>query len=105
MLEREPLKLLQDCGGYYECPPGGPLVGYAGTYELGKQYVGKVYVNFAVIERNSGVLNQIAQALYNMLAVFVSDSSNITGFCGAPEGGKALAIVLAVVGGKEYIFP
>lgn len=74
------LMTLHACGGYYICPEGpngellGPLVGYAGTYpdendrdENGqpknKQFVGKVYYNFAKAENYPVVLRHYARKL------------------------------------------
>lgn len=55
--EKNPLAVLKALDGYYECPKDtagkrlGPLVGYAGRDNLGRQYVGDIYANFAVAER------------------------------------------------------
>src|SRR5438105_1748153 len=95
----DPLEILRRCGGYYECPKDvngqrlGPLVGYAGPDQKGRQYVGDVYVNFAKAERHLPVLRYLAETL----AIRVGDRTRAaklqraTGFCAAPEGGKALA--------------
>ncbi len=114
-----PLDLLKRCGGYYECPKDangkrlGPLVGYAGRDENEKQFVGDVYVNFAKAERHAPILTYLARGLYN--AAYERTEGHIersTGFCGAPEGGKALACQLAQAAGtlaeehlSQYIFP
>jgi hypothetical protein len=64
-----PLDLARMCGGYYECPKSpdgkrlGPLVGYAGRDELGRQYVGDIYVNFAQVERYGRALLDIARKI------------------------------------------
>ena len=119
-----PLDLLKRCGGYYECPKDangkrlGPLVGYAGRDENGWQFVGDVYVNFAKAERHAPILKHFARMLYlktcnyhrgDRLSNFLE---KLTGFCGAPEGGKALACQLAQASGtlaeehlSQYIFP
>ncbi|MCX6715902.1 MAG: hypothetical protein NT077_02685 [Candidatus Taylorbacteria bacterium] len=97
-----PLDLLKRCSGYYERPPAGPLVGYAGRDEAGKQYVGMVYVNFAMAERHGIVLKHIALETF---IKFPEIARNGDGFCAAPEGGKALAVALATHLGKDYIFP
>lgn len=100
----DPLEMLKRCGGYYSCPKDeqgkrrGPLVGYAGLYGDNKQYVGDVYANFAKAERHGEILKYVAEQLLPRI-------SRATGFCGAPEGGKALATMLAVVSGAQYIFP
>lgn len=105
-----PIDTLARCDGYYECPKDasgkrwGPLAGYAGRDEKGRQYVGDVYVNFAKAERHLPVLRNFAEKL-----TFKLDHKmhllNATGFCGAPEGGKALAVMLANYSGMQYIFP
>ncbi|MFA5745204.1 MAG: hypothetical protein WC887_03255 [Candidatus Paceibacterota bacterium] len=109
-----PLDVLVKCGGYYQCPKDasgkrlGPLVGYAGRDEEGRQFVGDVYVNFAKAERHLPVLESLACELYDsrLLSLMNSDlHAKVTGFCGAPEGGKALAVELASISGKQYIFP
>ena len=96
------LETLKRWDGYYERPPGGPLVGYAGRDEQGRQYVGMVYANFAKGERHGGVLAHVVRALAGQ---FPDIKFSGDGFCGAPEGGKALAEVLAAYLGKGYIFP
>lgn len=116
--EEDPLKLLARCGGYYECPKDpdgkrlGPLVGYAGKYiDSGgkeKQYVGDVYANFAKAERHAPVLRWVAEeidAVFWRADVSRRPLRSTTGFCGAPEGGKALAVALANRYHKQYIFP
>jgi len=107
----DPLELLRRCGGYYECPKDasgkrlGPLAGYAGKYETSNgnklQFVGDVYVNFAKAERHGDVLWHFANNLWTD-SLEVDD---LTGFVGAPEGGKALAVTLATLTGGQYIFP
>lgn len=105
-----PLSILTRCDGYYECPKDndgkrlGPLVGYAGRDSEKKQFVGDVYVNFAKGERHGPVLKHVATKLAEKLAVTLQHSP-CTGFCGAPEGGKALAVTLAIVLELQYIFP
>lgn len=107
-----PLEILQGCAGFYECPRGpdgerlGPLVGYAGRDAQGRQFVGDVYVNFAKAEEYPVILNFFAELLGQR--IHFSKFSNCVKrvFCGAPEGGKALALFLAFhwCGGR-YVFP
>lgn len=97
-----PLALLAQCGGYYEQPPGGPLVGYAGRYGDGKQFVGRIYANFAKAERNGLVLRHFAEELVRKFPQITDPN---IGFCAAPEGGKALAVALANITGAGYLFP
>lgn len=105
LTNEDPLELLRRCGGYYQCPKDpsgkrlGPLVGYAGRDIQKRQYVGDVYVNFAKAERHGSVLTHVAVELKAKLAL------SGTGFCGAPEGGKALANMLASLTNRQYIFP
>ncbi len=112
--EDDPLELLRMCRGYYECPidPSGkrlgPLVGYAGKDKvLGKQYVGNIYANFAKAERHGPVLDHFAKRLIEKIfaTIGVSELSKVTGFCGAPEGGKALANAMAISVGSQYVYP
>lgn len=113
-----PIKLLEKCGGHYQCPKDeagnwkGPVVGYAGTYDTPegkKQWVGRRYVNFAKAERHAPVLNHFANSLHVLLNGTSRElyhlSLQATGFCGAPEGGKALAEKLADLHKSQYIYP
>jgi len=109
------ISLLKECDGYYECLKDeggrrqGPLVGYAGKYDTPegkKQYVGDVYVNFAKAEQHAPVLGYYAEQLLHKLAIERNDVlRSSTGFCGAPEGGKALAYKLADLTRLQYIYP
>lgn len=108
----DPLEFLRQCGGYYECPKDengkrlGPLVGYTGRDEYDRQYVGDIYVNFAKAERHAPVFDRLAKLLWSSFAKdWVDVPDYITGFCGAPEGGKALAQKLASLEGVQYIYP
>jgi adenine/guanine phosphoribosyltransferase-like PRPP-binding protein len=61
-------------------------------------------------ERHGAVLKWVANGLLAHLAGYTEDSDSVSfgdivGFCGAPEGGKALANALAIAFGKQYIFP
>ncbi|MCX6724382.1 MAG: phosphoribosyltransferase [Candidatus Staskawiczbacteria bacterium] len=94
------LKTLGNCGGYYSCPKDpsgkrlGPLVCYAGDYELPdgsrKKFVGDVYVNFAKAEPFPNVRRFFAGHLCNRLAS-PGILRGIDVFCGAPIGGYSLA--------------
>lgn len=101
------LRLLQACGGYYECPKDkqgkrlGPLVAYRGTYD-GNRFVGDVYANFAAAERYPFVVRAFGGALVALLDVA---SYDIDVFCGAPEGGKCLADKLAMFAQRRYAYP
>lgn len=114
-LQGEPLDWLRMCGGYYECAKDekgkriGPLAGYNGRDLKGRQYVGDIYANFAKAERHGPVLKEVAKRLLFDLSTSPARGrgqwSDVTGFCGAPEGGKALGTTLSVLSGKQYIFP
>ncbi|MFA6095394.1 MAG: hypothetical protein WC767_00950 [Candidatus Paceibacterota bacterium] len=108
-----PLDLLKKRGGFYQCPKGpdgrrlGPLVGYAGRYgKENRQYVGDIYVNFAMAERHSDLIGHFTSRLYVKLSSFRTKLiADDTGFIGAPLGGLALAAILAQEGEGQYIFP
>jgi adenine/guanine phosphoribosyltransferase-like PRPP-binding protein len=106
------LDMLQRCGGYYSCPKDaqgkrrGPLVGYHGRDEQGRQYVGDIYANFAKAERHAPILHYMADRLFNeAYNAGLESVRGATGFCGAPEGGKALACALAQFAESQYIYP
>ena len=117
----DPLELLKKAGGFYERRGNGPLVAYAGTYKCfgeTKPYVGEHYVNFGMVERHGALLAYLARqllvkALGELREVGKGDLlTHATGFCAAPEGGKALAVSLAYQGSEvegctcdEYIYP
>jgi len=106
----DPLEILRQLGGYYECPKDekgnylGPLVGYAGKDQQGKQYVGFVYANFALVEREPLVLYYFASQL-KLKTNLVSLLEKIDIFCGAPMGGLGFALMLAFVSKRGYIYP
>ncbi len=105
----DPLGLLRALGGYYECPKDatgkrlGPLVGYAGRDEEGKQYVGDIYANFARAEEYPQVLNYFAERLCDRRKSLVH--VNATVYCGAPMGGIALAQLLALKDKRRFLYP
>lgn len=91
------LETLKRCQGYYKCPEApegkllGPLVGYVGRYDDGqgnmKQYVGKVYYNFARAEQYPHVLEHFARGLAHRLAQTVAFDLVV----GTPMGGILIA--------------
>lgn len=105
----DPLLVLRELGGYYECRKRAdgtrltPMVAYAGTYDEGKQYVGDVYANFAQAERFPAVMQHYAKSLLNKGDPKILSSIDV--FLGAPEGGKSFADKLALLTGKEYCYP
>lgn len=110
-------EILALCGGYYKATksPGEnfktPLVAYAGTYgDEKKRYVGETYANCAAFERQAGILLYLAEQLDGMIHDFADEHpafsiESFTGFCGAPEGGKSLAVLLASLNESQYIYP
>lgn len=111
LLEREQIdlfELAEACGGYYKTPYNaegqrvGPLVAYADKDPLGRQYVGEEYFNFAMIERHSRALGRVVDGLLPLLTPY---AEQMTTFFAAPEGGKALATLLADRLGKYYVYP
>jgi len=109
VLPSEWLGLLAKLEGYYECPKDstgkrlGPLVGYAGKYDETHQFVGDVYVNFAKFEEWTEVLRQVASEIHVQICEL--GISRVDAVCGLPEGGKALAVLLADFLECRYIFP
>lgn len=108
----ELLQVLTELGGYYECPKDktgkrlGPLVGYAGRDASGRQFVGDVYANCAVLEEHPADLRPlVAQLATSLLLSTTKPRQEIDAFCGAPEGGKAIALFLAEDMRKRYVFP
>lgn len=119
------LDLLKRCGGWYESPVDsegkilGPLVGYAGKYEdkndgKKKPFVGSKYANYAAIERHGPANTAVASRLISLigfglmgrnLPINSLEGTGITGFVGAPEGGKALAVAMSTLSQRQYIFP
>ena len=107
----DPLDLMREAGAFYEVPRDaegrrtGPLVGYAGKDAGGRQYVGEVYVNFARAERRPALLQDFARRLVALARARGLDLDGVSGFIGAPEGGKAFAYQLGLEAGKSYIYP
>ena len=112
---KDPLEILHECGGYYECPRDSngnriaPLVGYAGTYTADdgkvKNYVGDKYYNFAMAEQYPKVYS--AYALRLCVKVGISNSIDLTMasvMLGAPMGGILFAGALAQSWGTRVIF-
>ena len=111
LMTADPLAILRHCDGYYECPKDGdgnrlgPLVGYAGKDSKGRQFVGDVYVNYAVAEYNPVVNAAFAERLRNEFDVSIWNAIHC--FCGAPMGGLSLAQQLALLHyyKANYIYP
>lgn len=105
----EALRILQQAGGYYECPKDsedhrlGPLVGYAGRDAQGRQFVGDVYVNFARGEQHTYMLGLFAQSLIMKLHDQASIQQEAL-FLGAPMGGIGLAMLMAFQVRGQFAF-
>lgn len=112
-IDKDFYAFLREHHAYYECLKDkngkrlSPLVGYTGRDENGLQYVGETYVNMAMIEENPAVLYQLAEKLN---AKLTGIPGYIDVFCGAPEGGKALALTLSIIRRNavyrpRYVYP
>ncbi len=104
---------LNKLGGYYQCPESedgkllGPLVGYAGRYTdndgTQKQYVGKVYFNFAQGEQDHSFRVNCADLLVESVQkTFYED--NIDCVVGLPMGGIMLSVELGRILCCDTIF-
>jgi len=102
---------LQKLGGYYECPESsegkllGPLVGYAGRYHdaegSSRQFVGKVYYNFAKGEQNAKFRQTCA---YQLKQALMDHVLHLDCVIGLPMGGIMLAVELGNQFGCDTIF-
>jgi adenine/guanine phosphoribosyltransferase-like PRPP-binding protein len=101
---------LRRCNGFYECPKDsqgkrlGPLVGYAGKYEVNgepRQYIGDVYANFAMAEEYPHVLAFFAQDLAEQVKAKVGEVDYVLA---APMGGIALAVHIAHALDSKFVF-
>lgn len=104
------IQALTGLNGFYECPKDengkrlGPLVGYAGRDLGGRQYVGDVYLNAAVLEREPPCLTLFVDVLLDKMTTTLNFSRGV--FCAAPLGGMALAQLLAYrTPACSYIYP
>jgi orotate phosphoribosyltransferase len=110
IVKDDPFETLRLCGGYYETPERdgqlfGPLVGYAGKYDAPdgtkKQWVGKVYYNFAKAEERPAILRYFAEGV---AAQLYRAGIPIHTLLGAPMGGIRLAGTLGDIMGLRVIF-
>ena len=106
---------MRRCGGYYECPTDakgnrlGPLVGYASSYEnhsgVRQHFVGEKYVDFAMVEQWPSIVSKhIATPLCEKMLSTVGQKKKLV-LCGAPEGAKCLAALMAECLGIRYVYP
>lgn len=97
-----PLEVLKECGGYYECPKDkegkrlGPLVGYAGKYDAPdgtkKAFVGDVYYNFAKAEQDSETCDSFTNGIIAQISKRIDQ---VDVMLGVPMGGIILAADIA----------
>lgn len=92
---------LINCGGLYDAPPTGPLVGYAGTYENGQHYVGFRYFNVAMAEQWPHVMDYFAACLSDELDNLGHRPDVILG---APMGGIVFGQNLARQLNCRFVF-
>jgi orotate phosphoribosyltransferase len=103
---------LKKLGGYYICPESpegkllGPLVGYAGRYEdaegIPRQFVGKVYFNYAKGEQNPKFRQTCA---YQLKQLLMGTILHLDCIIGMPMGGILLATELGSQFNCDTIFP
>lgn len=86
------VQTLINCEGLYDAPSTGPLVGYAGTYEPDKHYVGYRYFNVAMAEQWPQVIDYFAGCLSDMLH---NGGHRPDVILGAPMGGIVFGQTLA----------
>ncbi len=101
LINGDPLQTLVNLEGFYQCPKDdagnfiGPLVAYAGTYEVEgvmKNYVGDTYFNLAVIESHPKILNYFAEILAKKIREFEKHNSiKVSCLVGIPTGGVKIA--------------
>lgn len=98
MYENTLLEKVAALGAFYQCPKSpdgtrlGPLVGYAGNDDKGKQKVGDAYFNYARVEAHTRTHRLCARLLLTQISQHVTPP-----FClvGAPMGGIMLARSMA----------
>ncbi len=110
------LKVFQNFGAIYECPKNskgerlGPLVGYAGRDEQGRQMVGEVYFNLAQLEKRPEQLgfyfSSMEEQLLRLIQKYCLEGmGGQLVFCGMPMGGLSIGFHLAAVLKQCYIYP
>ena len=107
IVAKDLLGALRILGGYYECPKDaqgkrlGPLVGYAGRDAQGRQKVGDVYANMAMLEEWPRLIG-LPIAEDGTLEDLQLHKPTVV--CAAPLGGMTIAPCLAGILGLRYIF-
>jgi len=113
IIPSDPLATLTNCEGYYESPVDsdgkskGPLVAYAGSYEVEegkdkkKNLVGFVYFNFAKAEQYPLPRDYFARQLAQVIVEQVGIPDVVIG---APMGGIMMAVEVGRILGCRTIF-
>jgi orotate phosphoribosyltransferase len=97
--QEELLKILTDCGGFYECPKAadgtrlGPLVAYAGKYDGEHHFVGDVYCNMAKVEAVPVAITEFVRTIALGLEKAGIRCDKVIGI---PNGGTVISFGLAV---------
>ena len=104
---QDPLEILKGWNGFYECPKDesgkrlGPLVGYAASYEPGKQYVGDIYANFSVAEQYPEIMHRFAE---NFSSAHRGMLGRVDKVVGAQMGGFSIAQFVAYINLKRFAY-
>ena len=102
------LELAERCDALYICPKvqgirKGPLVPYAGKDAQGRNLVGDIYFNFAMIEQHQQALlrftDEVADKLHAQSLIKSFDT-----ILGVPEGGRTFGQGLAYFTGKRFVY-
>lgn len=103
------LDLGKRCNAVYVCPKKdgirtGPLVVYAGKDDKGRNLIGDIYFNFAMIEPHLEVVAAFAEKVRRKIV----DAELLDTFdtiCGIPSGGQTFGQELARITGKRFVYP
>lgn len=105
----DPWLLAQRCKAHYVQPtvggkPAGPLVGYAGKDNQGRNYVGREYLDFSKMETHHFALSTVSWQLRDLL-IERCTLKETDAFVGLPLGGLMLSAELSKVCDRLRIFP
>ena len=94
----------------YVCPKKdgkriGPLVPYAGKDGQGRNLVGDVYFNFAMIEPMPWIVDLFAKAIMININVQQHELAGVDAVIGIPDGGRTLGQALANCMRRRFIYP
>ena len=107
IIQECPYKTLIDCGALYESPKDqdgrykGPLVPYAAKDSLGKNYVGWVYYNMAMVEQKFWTRKFFAELLAEKILENIPRTNRLVA---APMGGIILSVTIADMLGCQVSF-